>query len=127
MSFIACLRLATGIACGIWGLVAGLFSFITFAGFAGTTTYFASPDKYKGFTKILKSFACNLTGFIYAYLAMYIGSKVGNMYFDAFLTGLISFLMVYQSKVIPFLDYMPAAFLACFTTYATGGDLNTIP
>lgn len=126
MVYLTALAIATGISCGIWGVAASGLNLISFAGFAGTTTYFACPD-LEGYRKVPKSFVCNLTGVIYAVLAIKLGDYFGSATISYLLTGLISFLMVYQYRLIDYLDYMPAAFMGCFTTFATGGDIRTLP
>lgn len=126
MLFITALAIGTGIACGLWGLVSGIFGLITFAGFAGTTTYFACQN-VEGYKKVPKSFAVNLTGYLYACAAIYISKKYNIFILDVFITGLISFLMVYQNRWIKYLDHMPGAFMGCFVTFATGANKMTLP
>lgn len=110
--------LGTGIACWIWGFAAPMFGLISFVGFAGTTTYFFAGDMNDGYKKIPKCFLQNLFGIIYALVAIWVATKNNSLLINSFMTGLISFLMVYQGKVIPYLDWPPASFIACFTTFA---------
>ncbi len=127
MLYITALGVGTGIACGIWAWIGPILNLSVAAGFAGTTTYFACPPPLEGVGKIPKCFAGNLTGYLYAMLSMYLTSRFGGELFSIFMTGLISFLMCYQNRFISYLDYIPAAFMGCFTTFLTGGAPNTLP
>lgn len=124
MSGLFAISLGTGIACGIWGWVTFVTPLISFVGFAGTTTYFFRNVE-DGYRKTPKCLIHNLTGIGYALLAIYLG-KYQNDLLDIFMTGFISFMMVYQGKIIPYLDYPPAAFIGCFTTFAAGGYSNEL-
>lgn len=128
MTFITALAISTGLFCGLWGLFTGLVpTFITFAGFAGTTSYFANSTE-EGLSKVPKCFYANASGVIYATVSIYLLNKFhGGLWMNTILTGLISFLMVFQSRVSDRLSYTPGAFMGCFTTFATGADLMTLP
>ncbi len=128
MGFITALAVSTGIFCGLWGLFTGLVpSFIAFAGFAGTTSYFAN-SKEEGLSKVPKCFYANASGVIYATLGIYLLNRFhGGLWMNTILTGVISFLMVFQTKLSDRLSFTPGAFMGCFTTFATGGLFMTLP
>lgn len=128
MAYLTALAISTGVVCGLWGLLssATTLGLISFAGFAGCTSYFACPN-LSGIKKVPKILAVNLTGVIYALMALKVTEITGSETVSVLMTGFISFLMVFQAKIIPYLDFMPGAFMGCFTTFATGGDIWTIP
>src|SRR5699024_172989 len=79
-------------------------------------------------SKVPKCFYANASGVIYATVSIYLLNKFhGGLWMNTILTGLISFLMVFQSRVSDRLSYTPGAFMGCFTTFATGADLMTLP
>ena len=64
MSTLIAIAITTGILSGLWGWVAVSLGLLSWAGFLGCTTYFASPtDGIKG---ISLSIATNLSGVFWA-------------------------------------------------------------
>lgn len=117
MGLALAISITTGIFCGIWGWLSSLFGlgFATWLGFAGCTSYFASGKR--GFGGVKTAFFANLTGSIWAIIAIIVSSKFPNVpTMGFFMTGFISFAMVYQGK-FPLVSYVPATFMGCFSTF----------
>lgn len=120
-----CLGLGTAAACVIWqyGLAPAL-DLMSWAGFAGCTCYFACPDK--GMKGVKSGLICAGSGIAYAYLSMFIGSRISLPAAGVCAAFIITHLMCVQSA-IPALSYIPGTFFGSFSTFAAGGDKRIIP
>ena|SRR3712207_392215 len=118
MSFLVALSLSTGICCGIWALIASFSPayLITWIGFAGCTSYFASGKH--GLEGMKTAFFALMSGVASAFVAVLISSRFPTVGSVAILmTAIISGTMCYQSKLKE-LWFIPGAFLGCFSTFA---------
>ena len=64
MSILFAIALTTGLLSGLWGWVAVSLGLLSWAGFLGCTTYFASP--VQGIKGLLLSMLTNMTGVFWA-------------------------------------------------------------
>ena len=128
------LALGVGLACFLWPVLAGALSAMTggaidvpvWMGFVGCTSYFVAGGGKNG---VIKALACNYTGIAWAML-VFAFSSTGVMqsggstafWLGALATGVISWGMTYQAKAGNLLGVIPCTFMACFSTFASGGD-----
>lgn len=114
--------ISVGIFSGLWGWVSNLTGLITWIGFIGCTSYFASGGNFIGFKKSIYS---NISGVIWA-MAIIIGSSYfESSIFSYFFTGFFSFAMCIQAKIKK-LEFIPGAFLGCCCTFALLGDWRSV-
>lgn len=119
MNILLAISITTGILSGLWGWVAVSFGLITWAGFLGCTSYFASPvDGLKGLTI---SIICNMTGVAWAMVIIFGSTWFGSDIASYIITGIVSFAMCIQAKKA-WLNYIPATFIGSCATFASGGD-----
>lgn len=124
MKSITCLGISTAVFCAIWSFLSPEFGLLSWAGFAGCTSYFACPNH--GWKGVKSSFFCVMSGIAYAMLTMYLG-KVFPSFVVSLVVALVTVhLMCIQSK-ISVLSYIPGTFFGSFSTFAAGGDLIIIP
>ena len=134
MSIHMTLALGVGLVCFLWPLLASALAAVSggainvpvWIGFVGCTSYFVAGGGKPG---VLKALACNYTGIAWAMLVFAFGStdimqSGGNPAFwlGALATGFISWGMTYQAKAGDLLALIPCTFMACFSTFASGGD-----
>ena len=126
MNKLMAISLGIGIPCFVWPLVAGLINpQVTWMGFVGCTAFYASGAGKAG---AIKGLCGAMTGMLWAMLVISFGG-LGFMASGGFIatilgalaTGFIAFTMTYQSK-LPFLAIIPATFMGCFSTFASGGN-----
>lgn len=118
MSSLFSLSLTTAILCGGWMIGADITGLISWAGFAGCTTFFAAGGKKTG----LKSAICtNLSGVFWAMLSIKVYAILGFSQAGTIMTVVITFFLCMQSK-ISFLKFIPGAFVGSFSTFAANGD-----
>ena len=123
MSQLIAISLTTGILSGIWGWIAISFGLLSWAGFLGCTSYFASPtDGAKG---LAKSLLTNLSGVVWALVIIH-GSSLINMEIAGYLmTALVSFCMCIQAKRA-WLGYIPGTFIGACATFAADGNWQLV-
>jgi len=118
MSTLFSIALTTGILSGIWGWVSISMGLLTWAGFLGCTSYFASPnDSIKG---LLVSMFTNLTGVFWAMVIIKASQYASIEVLGFVATGLVSFMMCIQAKK-EWLSYIPGTFIGCCATFAANG------
>lgn len=123
MSPLFAIALTTGVLSGIWGWVSISLGLITWAGFLGCTSYFASPkDGLKG---LGLSMIANISGVFWGMMIIKGGSIIPLEIMGFVLTGLVSFLMCIQAKS-SLLAYIPGTFIGCCATFASGGDWSLV-
>ena len=117
------LFISTGIACGIWAATAPFIGLISWAGFAGCTTYF-SCGKH------------GVSGFVASSLTNLVGVLCGlaTIYFDVLIPGLqgwgvgcavFTFAMCVLS-CFRLLSFCPGIFMGCFCVFGANGDLKAL-
>ncbi len=124
MNILLAIAITTGILSGLWGWVAVSLGLLSWAGFLGSTAYFACPQ---GGLKGLLISACTLTsGVIWALVIMY-GSALAPQVeiLSYIMTGVVAFLMCIQAKQL-LLSFVPGTFIGACATFAGQGDWKII-
>ncbi|MCG7495685.1 DUF1097 domain-containing protein [Vibrio sp. Of7-15] len=123
MSVLVAISLTTGILSGLWGWIAVSLGLLSWAGFLGCTSYFASPtDGIKGlFTSLLT----NMSGVFWAMVIIHGSSVVGLDIMGYVITAVVAFFMCIQAKQ-SWLSYIPGTFIGSCATFAAGGDWQLV-
>lgn len=96
MSTLFAIALTTGILSGVWGWIAVSLGLLSWAGFLGCTSYFASPkDGLKG---LGQSLLTNLTGVFWAMVIIHASQWVGIEIIGYVVTALVAFIMCIQAQ-----------------------------
>ncbi|KKC99660.1 MULTISPECIES: DUF1097 domain-containing protein [Photobacterium] len=123
MSALIAIAITTGLLSGLWGWVAVSFGLLSWAGFLGCTTYFASPQE--GLKGVGISMATNLSGVAWAMLIIHGSAWAGAELFGYIATGMVSFLMCVQAKRT-WLSFIPGTFIGCCATFAAAGHWQLV-
>ncbi|NOI24950.1 DUF1097 domain-containing protein [Vibrio mediterranei] len=123
MTPLIAISITTGILSGIWGWTAMSLGLLSWAGFLGCTSYFASPkDGIKG---LAQSLLTNMSGVVWALVIIH-GSSLVNLEIVGYLmTALVSFFMCFQAKR-DWLGYIPGTFIGACATFAANGDWQIV-
>ncbi|NMM64868.1 DUF1097 domain-containing protein [Clostridium sp. P21] len=114
MSAIMASAVSMGILSWMWAVLSGAIGVSTWAGFMGTTTYYASGERFiKGW---VKGIIANMTGVLWAVIAIEVSKVVHISGIGAIMTGIVSFAMVAEAKWKKF-SFIPGAFIGCATTF----------
>ncbi|MDR2832581.1 MAG: DUF1097 domain-containing protein [Streptococcaceae bacterium] len=119
MTELMALSLTTGVLCGAWAQFATPLGLLTWAGFAGCTTYFASGKK--GIDGITTTIRQNLFGVL---CGMSIWTLSNNFSFTGNLivfSGIVTFVMCIAGKN-KYLAFIPGTFVGAFSTFAANGE-----
>lgn len=122
MSSLIALSLTTAVLCGVWVYVAGIVGLLGWAGFSGCTSFFAAGGKREG---LKKSIIANITGVIWAMIAMKLTPVLNIPAAGAIMTTVITFGMCAQAKN-KWLEYIPGTFFGSFSTFAANGDWKVV-
>lgn len=129
MDALVALGLTIGILIAGWTYLAlGVAALPVWAGIVAWGCFFAAGGKTEG---LLKTIASNLSGVLWAFIALYLWHRLGGgVPVLSLLVGLVAFGMVIQAK-IPALGFIPGAFLGAATAVsvvvgANGTWVNTI-
>ncbi|HEX6106666.1 MAG TPA: DUF1097 domain-containing protein [Gemmatimonadales bacterium] len=129
MDALLALGLAIGILIAGWTYVAvGVAALPVWAGIVAWGCFFAAGGKTEG---LMKTIASNLSGVLWAFLALYVWNAAGQgVPLLSLLVGIAAFGMVLQAK-IPALGFIPGAFLGAATAVsvvvgASGTWVSTI-
>lgn len=106
MSPLIAIAITTGILSAVWGGLAAALGLITWVGFLGCTSYFASSGGYKA---LLQTLLCNATGMLWALLLIHGESWWGAGMAGYLMTGVVATLMCVQAKQ-QWLSYIPGTF-----------------
>ena len=118
MSILVSIAITTGILSGIWVWASMSLGLLSWAGFLGCTTYFASPkDGLKG---LLLSIATNASGVFWAMVIIQLSSMVDLEIAGYIVTAIVAFMMCVQAKQA-WLDFIPGTFIGSCTTFAAEG------
>ncbi|WP_028109118.1 MULTISPECIES: DUF1097 domain-containing protein [Ferrimonas] len=119
MSVLVAIAITTGILSALWGWVSVTLGLLTWAGFLGCTSYFASPqDGVKG---LATSMITNMSGVFWAMVIIQLSTIAGAEVVGYVITGVVATLMCVQAKQ-SWLGYIPGTFVGCCATFAAGGD-----
>ncbi|ENM5925967.1 DUF1097 domain-containing protein [Vibrio mimicus] len=123
MSTLFAIALTTGILSGVWGWVAVSLGLLSWAGFLGCTSYFASPkDGLKG---LGQSLLTNLSGVFWAMVIIHASQWVGLEIVGYAVTSIVAFMMCIQAKK-SWLAYIPGTFIGSCATFAANGDWQLV-
>lgn len=116
------IAISVGICSGVWALISNSIGLVTWIGFIGCTSYYASGGTFKGFKK---SIYANISGVIWA-MAIILGSSYfSSLHWSYLLTGFFSFVMCIQAK-FKRLEFIPGAFCGCCCTFALAGNWKVV-
>jgi hypothetical protein len=119
MSTLLAISITTGILSGVWGWVAVSLGLLSWAGFLGCTSYFASPDdSLKGLSKSLLT---NMSGVFWAMIIIHGSSYLSVDIIGYVITAVVAFFMCIQAKK-QWLSYIPGTFIGSCATFAANGD-----
>jgi hypothetical protein len=129
MDALLALALSIGILIAGWTYLAlGVAALPVWAGIIAWGCFFAAGGKTAG---LAKTIASNLSGVLWAALALYLWNRFGGgVPMLSLLVGIAAFIMVMQAK-IPALSFIPGAFLGAATAVsvvvgANGTWINTV-
>jgi len=129
MDALVALALSIGVLIAGWTYLAlGVAALPVWAGIVAWGCFFAAGGKTTG---LAKTIAANLSGVLWAFLALYLWNRFGGgVPMLSLLVGIAAFIMVMQAK-IPALSFIPGAFLGAATAVsvvvgANGTYTNTI-
>ncbi|WP_244996726.1 DUF1097 domain-containing protein [Caldifermentibacillus hisashii] len=111
--------LASGLLCGLWAFIAPFIGLLTWAGFAGCTTFFAIGNS--GVTGLVKAMLCNITGFGCGLLIIWLSNIIAIPQSAAIFSGIVTSLMCLIGK-LKMINYVPGIFIGCFSTFAANGN-----
>ncbi|MGY0216279.1 DUF1097 domain-containing protein [Endozoicomonadaceae bacterium StTr2] len=123
MSVLFAISLTTGILSGIWGWLSVSLGLLTWAGFMGCTSYFASPKD--GLPGLASSMVTNISGVFWAVVIIQLSTFMDVTILGYVITGIVSFLMCIQAKK-QWLSYIPGTFIGCGATFAANGDWQLV-
>lgn len=121
MNMLTALGISIGVLIAVWAYVALGMPALGLNVWAGVIAWGAFYAAGGGMTGLKKTIASNLSGNIYAFLALLIATQLGGgVLITALLVGVIAFLMCVQAKV-DLLSFIPGAFLGAATWVGAGG------
>jgi hypothetical protein len=123
MSTLVAISLTTGILSGLWGWIAVSLGLLSWAGFLGCTSYFASPTS--GVKGLAQSLITNMTGVFWAMVIIY-GSQFASLEILGYvITAVVAFFMCVQAKQT-WLAYIPGTFIGSCATFAADGNWQLV-
>ncbi|MBI6874955.1 DUF1097 domain-containing protein [Clostridium aciditolerans] len=106
--------ISMGILAWIWANVSAAIGAATWAGFMGTTTYYASGQRFiKGW---VRGIIANMVGVLWAIVCVEVSKVLHLPNIVAIMTGVISFGIVAQAKWKT-LSFIPGVYIGCSTTF----------
>ena len=119
MNVLLAISITTGILSGIWGWLSISLGLITWAGFLGCTSYFASPkDGLKG---LASSLITNMSGVFWAMVIIQLSTLINIEIIGYVVTAIVAFFMCIQANK-SWLAYIPGTFIGCCATFAANGE-----
>lgn len=123
MSVLLAIAITTGILSGVWGWLSISLGLITWAGFLGCTSYFASPKD--GINGLGTSLLTNMTGVFWAMVIIQASNLVPMEIVGYVVTGIVAFMMCIQAKKA-WLSYIPGTFIGSCATFAADGNWKLV-
>lgn len=123
MSTLIAISLTTGILSGLWGWIAVSLGLLSWAGFLGCTSYFASPND--GLKGLSESLITNMTGVFWAMVIIKASEFASLEILGYVITAVVAFLMCIQAKKAS-LGYIPGTFIGCCATFAAAGNWQLV-
>lgn len=123
MSVLVAIAITTGILSGIWGWLSVSLGLLTWAGFLGCTTVFASPTH--GVKGLMISITTNLSGVFWCLMIIQFSSLSSLSLIGYVATGIVATLMCIQAKQ-QLLSFIPGTFMGCCATFAANADWKAV-
>lgn len=123
MNVLLAISITTGILSAVWGWMSISLGLLTWAGFLGCTSYFASPKE--GLKGLASSLLTNMTGVFWAMVIIHASNFLALEILGYFVTGLVAFMMCIQAKQT-WLAYIPGTFIGSCATFAANGDWGIV-
>lgn len=123
MNVLMAISLTTGVLSGLWGWVAFSFGLLSWAGFLGCTSYFASPTS--GAKGLFESLLTNLSGVFWAMVIIKCSSMVDLEIMGYIATSVVAFAMCIQASK-SYLAYIPGTFIGSCATFASDGNWQLV-
>lgn len=123
MTELMALSIVTGILCGLWSQLAPILGLITWGGFAGCTTYFASGKH--GMDGFIVTVRQNLFGVLCGMTIIMLSTKFPFSFNQVLYSGFITFVMCIVGKYKS-LSFIPGTFMGCFSTFASNGEWKVL-
>jgi hypothetical protein len=123
MSALFAIAVTTGILSALWGWMSISLGLLTWAGFLGCTSYFASPKE--GVKGLGTSLIANMSGVFWAMVIIHGSGMVSLEIIGFVITGIVSFMMCIQAKQA-LLGYIPGTFIGCCATFAASGNWQLV-
>ncbi len=106
--------ISMGILAWIWANLSTAIGVSCWAGFMGTTTYYASGERFiKGW---VKGMVANMVGVLWAIICVEVSKVLHVPNIVAIMTGVISFGIVAEAKN-KHLSFVPGVYIGCSTTF----------
>lgn len=122
MSPLIAIALTTGILSALWGWLAVVLGLISWVGFLGCTSYFASQG---GLRSLGQTLLCNASGMVWGLLLIHGESWWGAGMAGYLMTGVVATLMCMQAKQ-HWLSYIPGTFAGCCAAFGAAGEWRLI-
>ena len=123
MSTLVAISLTTGLLSGLWGWFAISLGLLSWAGFLGCTSYFATPNS--GVKGLAESLLTNLTGVFWAMVIIHASQLVSLEILGYVITAIVAFMMCIQAKQ-SWLGYIPGTFIGSCATFAADGNWKLV-
>lgn len=123
MTTLFAISLTTGLLSGLWGWIAISLGLLTWAGFLGCTSYFASPTS--GLKGLAQSLVTNLSGVFWAMVIIHASQFASLDILGYVITAIVAFFMCIQAKQ-SWLAYIPGTFIGSCATFAANGDWQLV-
>lgn len=123
MTTLLAISLTTGLLSGLWGWIAISLGLLTWAGFLGCTSYFASPTS--GLKGLAQSLVTNLSGVFWAMVIIHSSQFASLEILGYVITAIVAFFMCIQAKQ-SWLAYIPGTFIGSCATFAANGDWQLV-
>ena len=106
--------ISMGIVAWGWANFSAAVGASTWAGFMGTTTYYASGQRFiKGW---VRGIIANMVGVLWAIICVEVSKSLQLPNIAAIMTGVISFGIVAEAKWKP-ISFIPGVYIGCSTTF----------
>ncbi|MFG0835662.1 DUF1097 domain-containing protein [Aeromonas bivalvium] len=122
MSPLLAIALTTGLLSALWGWLAVALGLLSWVGFLGCTSYFASQG---GVRALGQTLLCNASGMLWALLLIHGESWWGAGVAGYLMTGVVATLMCMQARQ-QWLAYIPGTFAGCCATFGAAGEWRLV-
>lgn len=120
---LGCLGIAMALYAALWTILCEKFGFISFAGFAGCTTFFACGEN--GLKGVKTAAIVNVSGIFWAMAAIWLGMLWDFPYSGAVYCAIVSYAIIKQAE-FKWFKFIPGAYIGCFTTFAAEGKWQNV-